>query len=147
MAIFDLIEIFFFYNPFFSYHPLLMTPNLSKVALRCHHCAVIPDYQMNWYFFFVFVMHVVVKYATRQGEGKLNSNQFKSAWKLTLCHILSMAEGLAKYVLYAAWSEATSKNYRFLRHYILGTYNPNLIELILKPVLMYLNVFSYWRYL
>ena len=24
---------------------------------------------------------------------------------------------------------------------------PNLIELILKPVLMYLNVFSYWRYL
>ena len=30
---------------------------------------------------------------------------------------------------------------------MLGTYNPNLIELILKPVLMYLNVFSYWRYL
>ena len=40
----------------------------------------------------------------------------------------------------------TSKNYRFSRHYILGTYNPNLTELILKPVLMYLNVFSYWRY-
>ena len=37
----------------------------------------------------------------------------------------------------------TSKNYKFLRHYILGTYNPNLTELILKPVLMYLNVFSY----
>ena len=41
----------------------------------------------------------------------------------------------------------TSKNYRFSRHYILGTYNPNLTELILKPVLMYLNVFSYWHYL
>ena len=27
--------------------------------------------------------------------------------------------------------------------FVLGTYNPNLIELILKPVLMYLNVFSY----
>ena len=36
---------------------------------------------------------------------------------------------------------------RFSRHYILRTYNPNLIELILKPVLMYLNVFSYWCYL
>ena len=33
------------------------------------------------------------------------------------------------------------------RHYILGTYNPNLIELILKLVQMYLNIFSYWRYL
>ena len=32
-------------------------------------------------------------------------------------------------------------------HYILGIYNPNLIELILKLVLMYLNIFSYWRYL
>ena len=32
-------------------------------------------------------------------------------------------------------------------YYISGTYNPNLIELILKSVLMYLNVFSYWRYL
>ena len=31
--------------------------------------------------------------------------------------------------------------------YILGTYNPNLIELILKQVLMYLNIFSYWHYL
>ena len=31
-----------------------------------------------------------------------------------------------------------SKNYRFSRHYILGTYNLNLIELILKPVIMYL---------
>ena len=40
-----------------------------------------------------------------------------------------------------------SKNYIFSRPYILGTYNPNLIELILKPVLMYLNIFSYWRYL
>ena len=27
------------------------------------------------------------------------------------------------------------------------TYNPNLTKLILKPLLMYLNVFSYWRYL
>ena len=33
--------------------------------------------------------------------------------------------------------KVTSKNYRFSRHYILGTYNSNLIELILKPVLMY----------
>ena len=41
----------------------------------------------------------------------------------------------------------TSKNYRFSRHYQFGTYNPNLTELILKPVLIYLNVFSYWRYL
>ena len=30
---------------------------------------------------------------------------------------------------------------------MLETYNPNLTEFILKPVLMYLNVFSYWRYL
>ena len=30
----------------------------------------------------------------------------------------------------------TNKNYRFSRHYILGTYNPNLIELILKPVII-----------
>ena len=30
-------------------------------------------------------------------------------------------------------------------HFILVTCNPNLTELILKPVLMYLNVFSYWR--
>ena len=37
----------------------------------------------------------------------------------------------------------TSKNYRFLGHYILGRYNPNITELILKPELMYLNVFSY----
>ena len=29
----------------------------------------------------------------------------------------------------------------------LETYNPNLTELILKRVLMYFNVFSYWRYL
>ena len=36
----------------------------------------------------------------------------------------------------------TSKNSRFSRHYILETYNPNLTELILKPVLMYLNVFN-----
>ena len=39
------------------------------------------------------------------------------------------------------------QNYRVSRHYILGIYNPNLIEFILKPVLMYINVFSYWRYL
>ena len=38
------------------------------------------------------------------------------------------------------------KNYRFSRHYILGTYKPNLIELILKPVLIYLHFFSYWCY-
>ena len=31
-------------------------------------------------------------------------------------------------------------------HYILRIYNPNLIELILKPVLMYLNVFSNWLF-
>ena len=29
-------------------------------------------------------------------------------------------------------------------HYIFKIYNPNLIELILKPVLMYINFFSYW---
>ena len=32
-------------------------------------------------------------------------------------------------------------------HYIFGIYSLNLTELILKPVLMYLNIFSYWRYL
>ena len=37
----------------------------------------------------------------------------------------------------------TSKNYRFSGHYILGTYNPNLRELTLKLVLMYVNEFSY----
>ena len=41
----------------------------------------------------------------------------------------------------------TSKNYWFSRHCKLEKYNPNLKELILKPVLMYLNVFSYWLYL
>ena len=44
-------------------------------------------------------------------------------------------------------NKITIKNYRFSRHNISGMYNPNLIELILKPVLMYLNVFSYWGYL
>ena len=33
------------------------------------------------------------------------------------------------------------------KHYILETYNQLLIELIFKPVLTYLNVFSYWHYL
>ena len=33
--------------------------------------------------------------------------------------------------------------YNFLKHYILETCNPNLTELIFKPVLIYLNVFSY----
>ena len=37
----------------------------------------------------------------------------------------------------------SSKNYRFSRHFILGICNPNLIQLILKLVLMYLNIFSY----
>ena len=40
-----------------------------------------------------------------------------------------------------------NKNFRFLKHYILETCNQHLIELIFKPVLMYLNVFSYWHYL
>ena len=31
-------------------------------------------------------------------------------------------------------------------HYILGTYNPNLIELIVL-MLIYLDAISYWRYL
>ena len=30
---------------------------------------------------------------------------------------------------------------------MLEIYNLNLIEFILNPVLMYLNVFNYWRYL
>ena len=37
----------------------------------------------------------------------------------------------------------TNKNYRFSKHYILETCNRHLTELICKPVLMYLNVFSY----
>ena len=40
-----------------------------------------------------------------------------------------------------------NKNFRFSKHYILETCNQHLIELIFKPVLMYLNVFSYWHYL
>ena len=40
-----------------------------------------------------------------------------------------------------------NKNFRFSMHYILETCNQHLIELIFKPVLMYLNVFSYWHYL
>ena len=31
------------------------------------------------------------------------------------------------------------------KHYISETYSQHLIELIFKPVLMYLNVFSYWH--
>ena len=41
----------------------------------------------------------------------------------------------------------TNKNNRFSKHYILGTCNTNFTELIFKPVLMYLNVFTYWHYL
>ena len=40
-----------------------------------------------------------------------------------------------------------NKKYRFSKHYILETCNLNLTELIIKPVLMYLNIFSYWHYL
>ena len=40
-----------------------------------------------------------------------------------------------------------NKNFRFSKHYILETCNQHLIELIFKPVLTYLNVFSYWHYL
>ena len=40
-----------------------------------------------------------------------------------------------------------NKNFRFSKHYILETCNQHLIELIFKPVLTYLNVFSYWNYL
>ena len=41
----------------------------------------------------------------------------------------------------------TSKNYRFLKRYILEIYNLNIIELLLNPVLIYLNDFSYCCYL
>ena len=40
-----------------------------------------------------------------------------------------------------------NKNFRFSKHSILETCNQHLIELIIKPVLTYLNVFSYWHYL
>ena len=40
-----------------------------------------------------------------------------------------------------------NKNFRFSKHYILETCNQHSIELIFKPVLTYLNVFSYWHYL
>ena len=40
-----------------------------------------------------------------------------------------------------------NKNFRFSKHYILETCNQHLIELIFKPVLTYLNVFSFWHYL
>ena len=36
---------------------------------------------------------------------------------------------------------------QILEFYILEIFNPNLIELILNPVLMYLSIFSNWRYL
>ena len=39
-----------------------------------------------------------------------------------------------------------NKNFRFSKHYISDTCNRHLIELTFKPVLMYLNVFSYWHY-
>ena len=42
---------------------------------------------------------------------------------------------------------STIGNNRFLKHYILETCNPKLIELIFKSVLVYLDVFSYWHYL
>ena len=37
------------------------------------------------------------------------------------------------------------QNIRFSKHYISETCSRHLIELIFKPVLMYLNVFSYWH--
>ena len=37
--------------------------------------------------------------------------------------------------------------YRIRGELILETCNQHLIELIFKPVLTYLNVFSYWHYL
>ena len=37
----------------------------------------------------------------------------------------------------------TRTNYRFTKHYILETYNPNLTELFFKLKLMYLNLVSY----
>ena len=40
-----------------------------------------------------------------------------------------------------------NKNFRFSMHNILETCNQHLIELIFKPMLTYLNVFSYWHYL
>ena len=40
-----------------------------------------------------------------------------------------------------------NKNFRFSKHYILETSNQHLIELIFRPVLTYLNVFSNWHYL
>ena len=36
-----------------------------------------------------------------------------------------------------------NKNFCFSKYYILETFNQHLIELIFKPVLMYLNVFNY----
>ena len=37
------------------------------------------------------------------------------------------------------------QKFQILTHYILETCNQHLIELIFQPVLMYLNVFSYWH--
>ena len=45
------------------------------------------------------------------------------------------------------WSiKIINKNFRFSKHYMSETCGRHLIELIFKPVLMYLNVFSYWRW-
>ena len=62
------------------------------------------------------------------------------AWQLNFGKFLPKTQEYPNY-------EITSKNYRFSKRYILEICNPNLIELILKTVLVYLNIFSYWCYL
>ena len=44
-------------------------------------------------------------------------------------------------------NKITSKNYRFSTRYILEINNPNILELILNTVQMYLNILSYNCYL
>ena len=50
-------------------------------------------------------------------------------------------------ITFIVFIKIINKNFRFSKQYILETCNQHLIELIFKPVLMYLNVFSYWHYL
>ena len=89
-----------------------------------------------------------------------NNNIYVGLTSTTLSRRLTMhlsdTSSIAQQHNYEKFSPATqqysnikiiNKNFRFSKHYILETCNQHLIELIFKPVLTYLNVFSYWHYL
>ena len=94
-------------------------------------------------------------------DNNNNNNIYVGLTSTTLSDTSSIAQHLKKNIHaqqhnYEKFSPTTqqysnikiiNKNFRFSKHYILETCNQHLIELIFKPVLMYLNVFSYWHYL